>query len=761
MKNIWLKSKALLGLTAVLALSACSKEQGSAKIDADIAQHSVSTVNFTLGALSASVDEDLPRSISLVLGRNKQNQLVPIRQKFTNGQKVPVHMVVRNESGTAYGTKTIEWTYSDADQQLHLHQGDAGNDIQVKGTFSAQDKWFVAGVIGGDLTEVQRSATDQTKDPIVHVKGERVLRTSQVVEGTALAHLKVPYAFPWTVLTMETYKGKDANGLEKFAHGGELSAQNVLTPVTFKPQGFIIATKLGNNLADRLKMEGFSIQTDAFTDEVHFQFNPAGTIKAGDALTVLAKDERCPMEFSFLDQANQSSSLFLEAKRKDDKTCYIWAYPTEKGKTASAIRSKISFYAENQTTPDKDYSHTYLTDYEYTADKQKRTLAEARVYTLRVNATTHVRLPLEYMADYDLAGGRDNGFTFALDRSVTNGSQGPLRFANRDRDGSARTDGRVEGAAYYHYYATDLPGMNTDATYNPQGLSIATQDVIDTDGNTIPFSSKYRIPDHDDIWGVLPRYGGANALNVYVDPKTGNTIDMGATIFFNSTFTPGYPTIPILEEIKIGEGITAQTALMQYYVAIWNKPRKVPGRQVTVTAIRLQKQEDGCELGNLSRLFTGEPQHLYTAALTNHLRSAYRYIMKFEGINIEGTSAGEPILTIEMVHLGNDATTATEIDQDAWWTQKEQEGKVIKRIFHKGPWGNINGSDINYASNWITHWARNMYNDSGVRTRFHYLNDTPHRTQAQAGAATLQGANLMGRHASLLVRPFLKNDQVK
>lgn len=753
MKNIWLKSKALLGLTAVLALSACSKEQGSAKMDADVAQHSVSTVNFTLGGLSASVDEDLPRSISLVLGRNKQNQLVPIRKKFTNGQKVPVHVAIRNESGTAYGTKTIEWTYSDADQQLKLHQGDAGNDIEVKGTFSAQDKWFVAGVIGGDLTEVQRSATDQTKDPIVHVKGERVLRTSQVVAGTDLAHLKVPYAFPWTVLTMETHKEKDKNGLEKFAHGGELSAQNVLTPVTFKPQGFIIATKLGNNLADRLKMEGFSIQTDAFTDEVYFQFNPAGTIKAGDALTVLAKDERCPMEFSFLDQANQSSTLFLEANRKDDKTCYIWAYPTEKGKTASAIRSKISFYAENQTTPDKDYSNTYLTDYEYTADKQKRTLADARVYTLRVNATTHVRLPLEYMADYDLAGGRDNGFTFAIDRSVTTSSAGPLRFANRDRDGSARTDGKVEGAAYHHYYATDLPGMNADATYNPQGLSIATQNVIDTDGATIPFSSKYRIPDHDDLWGVLPRYGGANALNIYVDPKTGNTIDMGSTIQFNTT--PGYPTVPILEEIKIGEGITSRTALMQYYVAIWNRPRKERGVRVTVTAIRLQKQEDGCELGNLSRLFTGEPEHLYTAALTNHLRSAYRYIMKYEANAVVGTSAGEPILTIEMVHLGDDATTAADIDQDAWWTQKEKEGKVIKRIFHKGPWGNVNGAEINYASNWITHWARNMYNNEGVRTRLHYLNDNA------ALAAVLQGANLMGRHASLLVRPFLKNDQVK
>lgn len=760
MKNIWLKSKALLGLTAVLALSACSKEQGSAKMDADVAQHSVSTVNFTLGGLSASVDEDLPRSISLALGRNKQNQLVPIRKKFTNGQKVPVHVAIRNESGTAYGAKTIEWTYSDADQQLKLHQGDAGNDIEVKGTFSAQDKWFVAGVIGGNLTEVQRSATDQTKDPIVHVKGERVLRTSQVVAGTDLAHLKVPYAFPWTVLTMETHKEKDTNGLEKFAHGGELSAQNVLTPVTFKPQGFIIATKLGNNLADRLKMEGFSIQTDAFTDEVFFQFNPAGTIKAGDALTVSAKDERCPMEFSFLDQANQSSTLFLEAKRKDDKTCYIWAYPTEKGKTASAIRSKISFYAENQTNPDKDYSNTYLTDYEYTADKQKRTLADARVYTLRVNATTHVRLPLEYMADYDLAGGRDNGFSFAIDRSVTSSSRGPLRFANRMEDGSARTDGRVEGAAYYHYYATDLPGMNTDATYNPQGLSIATENVIDTDGSRIPFSSKYRIPDHDDLWGVLPRYGGANDLNIYVDPKTGNTINMGATIFFNSAFAPGYPTIPILEEIKIGEGITAQTSLMQYYVAIWNKPRRVPGRQVTITAIRLQKQEDGCELGNLSRLFTGEPQHLYTAALTNHLRSAYRYVMKFEN-GVGGTSAGEPILTIEMVHLGDDATTAADIDQDAWWTQKETEGKVIKRIFHKGPWGNVSGQEINYATDWITHWARNMYNNDGVRTRFHYTNDGPHQTQPRAATATLQGANLMNRHASLLVRPFLKNDQVK
>lgn len=753
MKNIWLKSKALLGLTAVLALSACSKEQGSAKMDADVAQHSVSTVNFTLGGLSASVDEDLPRSISLALGRNKQNQLVPIRKKFTNGQKVPVHVAIRNESGTAYGAKTIEWTYSDADQQLHLHQGDAGNDIQVKGTFSAQDKWFVAGVIGGDLTEVQRSATDQTKDPIVHVKGERVLRTSQVVAGTDLAHLKVPYAFPWTVLTLETPKGKDKNGLEKFAYGGVANVNNLATPVIFKPQGFIIATKLGNNLADRLKMEGFSIQTDAFTDEVHFQFNPAGTIKAGDALTVLAKDERCPMEFSFLDQANQSSTLFLEAKRKDDKTCYIWAYPTEKGKTASAIRSKISFYAENQTTPEKDYSNTYLTDYEYTADKQKRTLAEARVYTLRVNATTHVRLPLEYMADYDLAGGRDNGFSFAIDRSVTSSSRGPLRFANRNPDGSERTDGKVEGAAYYHYYSTDLPGMNADATYNPQGLSIATQNVIDTDGATIPFSSKYRIPDHDDLWGVLPRYGGANALNIYVDPKTGNTIDMGSTIQFN--VTSGYPTVPILEEIKIGEGITSQTALMQYYTAIWNRPRKERGVRVTVTAIRLQKQEDGCELGNLSRLFTGEPEHLYTAALTNHLRSAYRYIMKYEGVNVGGTSAGEPILTIEMVHLGDDDTKATDIDQDAWWTQKEKEGKVIKRIFHKGSWGNINGSEINYSSNWITHWARNMYNNDGVRTRLHYLNDNA------AAGAVLQGANLMGRHASLLVRPFLKNDQVK
>lgn len=297
-------------------------------------------------------------------------------------------------------------------------------------------------------------------------------------------------------------------------------------------------------------------------------------------------------------------------------------------------------------------------------------------------------------------------------------------------------------------------------------------ELIDDDGTKIKFSSKYRIPDHDDWWGVFPRYGGFGQLH-----RSGQ---YQQSISFNDLSLN--PIAPINEEVKVGVGTDPRTALMQYYKAQWNQVRKVQGvqgREAVITAIRLQGQgttPDGkllCDLSELEMSFYKEPLHIYPAALNNRLRCAYRYKVAY-GPTV--TRGGDVAMTIEVVHLGDAEVhgkkktadypaelvnaTLADIDKDSWWSAREAEGKVIRRTFYKSPWKLPTVATPNYNGAWISHWSRSRLQRQegdllgpieGLRVRANYASDSGNNQ------GVMNGSNISVRNMMLTVRPFLKN----
>lgn len=739
-KSTW---TALAWLAGLLTLGSCSKEASSTADGADLAQSS-RELSFSLGAtLGIELGDLEARAISLSLNKNSKGQLVPKRKAFEDGEKVPVHTAIRNAAGTAYGVKTIEWTYIAKDKQLRLMQTDAGNDIIVKGNFNEGDEWFVAGVIGGNLLN----------DKEVAFAAKRVLSDTQAKEGQELSNLVVPYAFPWTAMTAETHKAKEENSnLHKYHYAGTLKPGGLLSAATFKPQGFVITAKLGNKTLADLKMEGFTIQTNAFIDNGFFDFASTESVSNGTEVAFKVEAETCPIEYSF------DGEVLLSKQVPEARTYYLWAYPTEAGKTGKDTYTKVAMYGENQAPLPKDhtpdYTRTYLVDHISQTDKSYKS---AKVYNLPINATTHVRLPIEYATYYDLAGGHDNGI---IQKKVVGGTatsedafvpamvRGPLRFANRQADGSERTGFRFAGGAYNHYYVADQ--MNQHDIYNPQGLKIRDMQIIDEDGNTVPFSSKYRIPDHDDLWGVYPRFGGSPALDPYYsgDITWGNTSNSIAGKIVH-------------EEIKIGEGIRSDMALMQYYSAEWNAPRLLTTvRRTTarvVTAIRLQKAQDACTTSTLSKLFYNEDRHVYSPAPNNRLRSAYRYTLYTAPSIGSVDNGGTRSMLIEVVHLGDAPVTAAEIDQDSWWEANRDKALVAEAFLSE--WAASPDSDNSpsgdnsfYSGGWSTYWGRNLFmNNSGV------AQGTRVRNRNFGSNIQVQGSNIAQRSWLLSVRPFFNN----
>lgn len=249
-----IKQWLIFGL-AVGVFASCSQEGNEPNSTAEIGGE---TVSFSLSA-EVSVDDPSLRAIDYKLGSNANGELVPMPQ-FTDKQEVEVHTILKSSNG-AVAAKTLKWRYSAASKKLVLSQND-GHSITVSGFNNDNGvKWYVSGLIGGELIPNTTRVT---------FAGERVLKGVDGNEGDIVGSLNVPYAFGWTELTINTSDARDTDDSHKYA----------LVPPTanvkFVPRGSLIAYKLGNAQTSgsyTFSPKGFTVASNAWGDQGEFELS--------------------------------------------------------------------------------------------------------------------------------------------------------------------------------------------------------------------------------------------------------------------------------------------------------------------------------------------------------------------------------------------------------------------------------------------------------------------------------------------------------
>lgn len=580
MKNVF---KVIACSLALLALPAsCSKERKGAE---ELAQAKES-VELRLPSMTASLENGEGRAattdLNLVVGANKAGKLVP-KPKFKDGEKVAVHMVLRDKSGKASGVGTLDWTYDQKTDRLVLKQTDEGNSIVVTGAdFDTNSEWYVMGFIGGSLTGQK-----------VAFMAERELYAVEETEGEELKGLKVPYVFGWTRVGVETEREKEGSSY-KYGYSRKDDADMFKT-VSFRPLGSVVAFKVGNSTEGSLKLNSFFVQTDAFVDNGTFDLNPnPGQVLDPQALPVLGDtDATCPIEYT------PREAKVLAAGQTEAATYYAWVYPTE------SARKQNGAYATHivlKGQQDGVVTNTFITDY---AVKGKQ-LTDAKVYPLKVNATQAVRLPLEYVAENDLSS----------DADVFSGLAPTRLFF--DLGANSR-----RGLFIHDWVSKMTPTVD-----------IRKLPLTDADGSTVVFEARYRVPEHDDWAGVVPSFGAGNGPN----GGLGRGWDYAASPASGFHWATGSGTLLSVDEnIKIGSGDSnsSGTALLRRYSSSW----VMLGSTNVIYAVRLGKLSS-CTPG-VRNNFGGEPARTYLPAPDNALRTAYRYTLSGQRLTIDIVHVGD------------------------------------------------------------------------------------------------------------------------
>lgn len=368
--NLWL----VVAFFTMGLLSSCSKD----KEQEPQPTQSGETLMLSLN-LEATVENDGLRALEFQTGVNTLNQYVPF-PKFTNGQLVPVHTIIRGNNN-AYGVATINWKYSADKGRLILETRDPGNEITIA-NFNNDTEWYVSGLIGGVLegTKVKFATPKRT------LKG---LTDAQIrTEGTSLGNLDVPYALGWTKLKLHTQEGNSFKVAD--ASVG-----------VFKPRGAFIGYKLGNKLTDGYTFTptGFVVRSDAFGDMGEFELNAAPV--AGKLPSWTEATPTSMMSYTF--ETPVSQPYASDANKVSDLTYYAWVIPTrlaESGGLATASNRIIlkGTSSKYSSAPEKDYTKMYFTDY-LVPTVTKGKVSHGRVHRMTARATERVGLPIEYVTE--------------------------------------------------------------------------------------------------------------------------------------------------------------------------------------------------------------------------------------------------------------------------------------------------------------------------------------------------------------------------
>lgn len=621
---------------ALSFFSACRKDA-----DRDLSPQEVNATNqLTIKlSLEASVENDALRAVGFQVGVNTLNQLVPI-PKFNDGQQVPVHTIVRGNNG-AYAVKTINWKYSAEKGRLVLEVNDADNDLTIS-NFNNDTEWYVSGLIGGELD----GTTVKMDMPT------RALRGVTVSNGVDIGEVEVPFAFGWTKLKLHTQVGNS------FQVGDA-------TPAVFKPRGAFIGYKLGNKLADGYTFTptGFTVTSDAFGDKGSFELNStpiAGKLPEwteARAISTMTYTLATSVTSPYPSNENAVSSL----------TYYAWVMPTrgaesgtiQQAKNRIMLKGMSSKYAAN---PQKDYTKTYYTDYLVPTVTNGK-VRHGRVHRMTARATQRVFAPIEYVTEFNLAGGSSlssisiNGIA----NQQPEGIKGSLRFSNFLSNGSlSPTPYKNDQSGYYAW--SELTSTTLQATFG---------------------AGKYFIPEVDHMKAAWPiRKDWTN------QPQEMNQAEL----------------------IQIGANQQMYRHFLSDYSA--NKPVNNNTENAVFYAIRFKQTTN---TNTLSRTYYGQTERTYQPLLDNTLKCAYRYT-RVGGADSWNTSNNQNMsnhLRVDVVYLGEEEQTdLSTITNDSWWNARSSQ--TLSRIFPAAGFTLYNGNLQQRGFNALI-WTQTMHdNNDGI-----------------------------------------------
>lgn len=688
---------------AVWGLASCSQD-GS---EPDVSSGTGETLTLSLSA-EISVDNADTRAINYKLGTNANGQLVPLPQ-FEDGQLVEVHTIIKSlvNNDVSKGTsvvKTLKWKYDATKKKLVLRRDDGHNIVVPNFNNDNNTKWYISGVIGGVLNGTK-----------VEFMGDRVVKGFDGNAGEDLGSMNIPYAFAWTELTIDTHSEKDV-ATQSYAYAKVDEKRNA----KLYPMGSLIAVRLGNKqLAGDYTFtpEGFSLGSNAWSDQGAFQLDRFVSPHNGNDFPVWEDADRCgrTMYYTFADGHAPGE---IAPNSLSQKIYYVWVSPHSHMhlpvRNIAEVRVMMKGRSSRpETETYRDYTNAWFTDYTVEGKVTQGMVTRGKIHTLTAHASHRVALPIEYVTEYNLAGG--DGLTdIVTSRSAPKppGTAGSLRFAtSHDNDQSG----------YYNWFKTT---GRYDATYNPDSRSLQAE--VDALWGT----GKYYVPTMEEWKGIMP--GGVHRIRRWSDPAS-----------------------PIFEErMKVG---SHGYEWRQRYISEFSDGLFV-NNVATVYAIRF-KVRAGDPCYSEERIIghdydsSAPVSALYTSALDNSMKCAYRF-RRIGALSVWTNIRSRDLKTqmiIDVVYLGEESTPTelSAISNDAWWAARTSEGKVISRTFSFS--GELSpsrsGSDISYFGQHANYWST-TYSITGQRAGRMHANFSEYSTEESRYPYT-----------ALPVRLFTRRDQ--
>lgn len=615
----WL-AVALLALGLFLS---CSKDSGTEPSTPETPSGEV--VTLSLRAEISLEDNDF-RGIDFKL-EQVGTKAIP-RPQFADGQEVDVHTVVKSDaSGAVAYAKTLKWKYVADGHKLALKtSADPANSITIP-NFSDTGgvKWYIAGLLapGTILDETNKT---------VDISGTRELKA---MTSTDVANLNVPYYFAWTELKLD---GEEAHAL---------------TSPTFKPLGSLIKYQLGNALTGSYSFSptGFTVVSNAYNDQGTFDLNTDVTA----ATPTWTAAVNAAMVYTF---ATGHAPSAIAHNANADKVYYTWvmssATPPATVQTRVMLKGTSGQYALN---PGLDFTKTYYTDYVPKTSGSMGRVTQGKIHELKARAIRRVIVPIEYVTDYNLAGGGliKNLTIFDTPNQELEGIKGGLRFSNVLPDGSPNPNPHQNDQSGY-YTAYELMGIAS--AYNPAPAKNLQSDV------NAQWPGVYFVPEQDHWWGIFP----SNSYRRWPYQR---------------------PSLNQPDYIQLGYN------QQQYLHGLSDYSATVPvagnADNDVFHAIRFKAATSSSPVVQSSWFYdlntSSAISRTYQPLTDNSLRCAYRFT------RVGATYAWEQLGTAEMathfridvVYLGEDPSVSgvNDIDEngDDWWSDRQAEGRVLTRIF--------------------------------------------------------------------------------
>ncbi len=629
-----------LSLAMLLALfSACSKDSKSEPTPGS--SLTGEPTNVSLSAEASLDEDDALKALTYELGTNSAGQTVPM-PRLEDGQRVLVHTALKSSDGT-FAVKSLYWTYSATTKRLRLKQTEANNSFTVSNFNNEGGRtWYISAIIGGTL-----------EGTTVKFAGRRNLKGVSAI-GELTSELDVPYVLGWQELKMDKSQAPV---------GGSYLGAILEDKVTFVPRGALVGYILGNKIPNSspLNPTSFSISTNAFTDQGAFELNTNATPGALPTWSATASGTTS-MVYTLAETAQP-----IAENQTSTKTYYAWVMPTATALAAITTNTRIK-----SSTPvsSLDVARSYRTDYTPNATTGGKP-QHGKVHRLRINANEFITIPIQYMTEYNIAGGEGITSTLGLaEADQFDGMKGGLRFANYNSSGiNIGENGHLNNQSgfYSRSLAEGLGSINM--------MELPAKDI---NGNQIArLGEKYRVPTHSDWQGI-----------VMLQRLAWGGLDRSSNDFFT-----------------MGDGANRQ-ALASSSESISTDQRDV------IYAIRFRK------LDTSESILMSNQYQPHTPLKSDELKCAYRYRYVDKG-TIRGR------VVIDVVYLGEEPadteTTTTTISENngQWWVDRASEGKVITRILPalgEGLWNiNTDGRYIAAGGDYSVFWI-----DSELRFYTHY-----------------------------------------